>query len=276
MRTLKEIKKSITDEILNDKNLTQTIDLKQDIEWESQVSAVSLINLLIYVVAVAQYATEWLFEQFKQDVEKRIDAALPGTISWYWNKAMNFQYGDSLNINGVYDNIDSSKRIISHCSVIESNNGIIIKVNKENFQTLNDTEKAAFESYMNRIKFAGTAVMVHSYQPDELRLSLMISNNPLILTADGKSVPSNKDVVKQAVVDYLNGIIYGEKFNKTKLIDAIQNVPGIEDVVIKSCVFEAFKASSTTIDLKGQNYTSVCGHIELKELIFEEWNEDII
>lgn len=274
MRTIQEIKKTMTDEIMTNEGLVKAMGLNPEMEWESQVSSVSIINLLLYVVAVAQYATEWMFEQFKADVEKRIDAALPGTISWYWNKVMNFQYGIDLNQYGNYDLIDPSRMIISHCSVLEVYNGIMVKVNKgDDFDVLDEKEKNALAAYLNRIKFAGTAVSVYSYQPDDLNLEIRIWRNPLVLNDDCSAVSGDgSNLIEEAVKKYLDGIVYGGRFNKTKLIDAIQSVEGVEDIIITSCRFKAYNSDATETELQTgvQNYTSICGHIRLENLKITE------
>ena len=274
MRTIQEIKKAMTDEIMINEGLVKAMGLNPETEWDLQVSSVSVINLLIYVVAVAQYATEWLFEQFKHDVEKRIDAALPGTISWYWNKVMNFQYGTDLNQYGNYDLIDPSRMIVSHCSVLEVYNGIMVKVNKgDDFDVLDEKEKNALAAYLNRIKFAGTAVSVYSYQPDDLNLEIKIWRNPLVLNDDGSAVSGDgRNLIEEAVKKYLDGIVYGGRFNKTKLIDAIQSVEGVEDIIITSCRFKAYNSDATETELQTgvQNYTSICGHIRLENLKITE------
>lgn len=274
MRTIQEIKKAMTDEIMSNEGLVKAMGLDPEMEWESQVSSVGIINLLLYIVAVAQYATEWMFEQFKADVEKRIDAALPGTISWYWNKVMNFQYGTDLNQYGNYDLIDPSRMIISHCSVLEVYNGIMVKVNKgDDFDVLDEKEKNALAAYLNRIKFAGTAVSVYSYQPDDLNLEIKIWRNPLVLNDDGSAVSGDgRNLIEEAVKKYLDGIVYGGRFNKTKLIDAIQYVEGVEDIIITSCRFKAYNSDATETELQNgmQNYTSICGHIKLANLKITE------
>lgn len=274
MRTIQEIKKAMTDEIMINEGLVKAMGLNPEMEWESQVSSVGIINLLLYIVAVAQYATEWMFEQFKTDVEKRIDAALPGTISWYWNKVMNFQYGTDLNQYGNYDLIDPSRMIVSHCSVLEVYNGIMVKVNKgDDFDVLDEKEKNALAAYLNRIKFAGTAVSVYSYQPDDLNLEIKIWRNPLVLNDDGSAVSGDgRNLIEEAVKKYLDGIVYGGRFNKTKLIDAIQSVEGVEDIIITSCRFKAYNSDATETELQTgvQNYTSICGHIRLENLKITE------
>ena len=88
MRTISEIKKSMTDEIMADPNLVQRLSLDTSKSWEAQVSAVSVLNLIIYIVAVGHSIVERMFEQFRNDVEIRIAAAYTGSVSWLWNRAL--------------------------------------------------------------------------------------------------------------------------------------------------------------------------------------------
>lgn len=267
MRTIQEIKKSMTDEIMHDSILVVALGLDTSRSWEEQTSSVSIINLLLYVVAAAHHIMERIFDSFKVEVEERIAAAYPGSISWMWNRAMEFQYDENANAyfleNGVYEHVDTtSKQIIKHVAVIEEYNTVQIKVSGENYQKLDDEQLRSFEAYMNALKFAGVKLAVSSLDSDDLTLKLRIWRNRLTMPKDDDA----KTAIETAVVNYLNGIRYGERFNKTRLMDAVQTVQGVEDVTIESCVFEAKDSDGTTTDLNIQNYSPIAGHINLKEL----------
>lgn len=64
MRTIAEIKKSMTDEIMADQNLVQRLSLDTLQSWDAQVSAVSVLNLIIYIVAVGHGIMERMLELF--------------------------------------------------------------------------------------------------------------------------------------------------------------------------------------------------------------------
>lgn len=270
MRTTEEIKKEITDAVLADEILRTAFGLSSNEEWDNQVSAVSILNLLIYIMAMAARTVEWLYNQFCEEVEERIAAALPGTVSWYWNKVMQFQYGDDLNENGTYDVVDESKRIITHCAVLEVDNGILIKVNKgdNTYEALTPTELAALQNYVDLIKFAGTYAVCYSYDPDEVAIELNIWRNPMVLDSNMNRISDGESVIENAVLEYLNGIVYGGVFNKTKLLDAIQSVDGVEDVTIADG--SIYSPSNDTIRNFGdfiQNYRSNSGHFLLDEVV---------
>lgn len=266
MRTIQEIKKTMTDEIMANDTMVGALGLDKSQSWEEQTSSVSIINLLIYVVAVAHHIMERIFDSFKNEVENRIAAAYPGSISWMWNRAMEFQYDENANAyfleNGVYESVDASKQIIKHVAVIEEYNTVQIKVSGENYKKLDDEQLRSFGAYMNALKFAGVKLAVSSLDSDDLKLTLRIWRNRLTMPKDDAA----KTAIETAVVNYLNGIRYGGRFNKTRLMDAVQTVQGIEDVTISSCKFTAYDSKNTETLLTEQNYNPIAGHINLKEL----------
>ena len=97
MRTIQEIKKAMTVEIMNSSVMTASLGLDKSRSWEEQTSSVSIINIMLYVIASAHYALEKIFYDFKTEVEERIAAAYPGSISWMWNRAMEFQFDAEAN-----------------------------------------------------------------------------------------------------------------------------------------------------------------------------------
>lgn len=273
MRTTEEIKKQMTDAVLANSTLRDKFGLTQGQEWDAQVSSVSILNLIIYITAMAIRTLEWLHDQFRAEVEERIAAAFPGTISWYWNKVMQFRYGYAVNEMGVYEGAaleDDEALIITHCAVMEVDNGILVKVNKgdDTYEPLTPSEKQALKAYVDTIKFAGTTAEILSDYPDEMRVSLYVWHDPQVLDFDDDGHiyrrSDRAEVVKDTVVAYLNSIAYGGVFNKTKLIDAVQQVEGVRDVTIRSGHIYTYNDGSWHhfTDF-GQNFTSHAGHFIL-------------
>lgn len=264
MRTIQEIKKQMTDGIMQSGVLSESLGIDKSKTWEEQISSVSLINLLLGIVAIAHYSLERIFDTFKTEVEERIAAAYPGSISWLWNRAMEFQYDEEangyFNEHGTYKNIDPEKQLIKYAAVIEEYNMVQVKVSGKDYSKLSDEELSCFEAYMNTLKFAGVKLSVSSLESDDLSLKIHVWRNRLIMPEE------DDEVLKAAVEDYLNNIRYGGTFNKTRLMDAVQTVHGVEDVTIESCVFEAHDSAITTTELNVQNYSPIAGHIKLQEL----------
>lgn len=257
----------MTDAVLANPTLTDAFGLDPNQEWDGQVSAVSVLNLIIYIVAMAARTVEWLHDWFRAEVEDRIAAALPGTVSWYWNKIMQFQYGSVLNDMAAYDEDHPDLRIVAHCAVTEIDNGILVKVHKEDYETLDSSELEALSAYVAAIKFAGTQAFVYSHPSDQITMQLYIWRDPMVLdengcARDGEHTP----VVENAVRAYLDSIVYGGTLNKTRLIDAVQQVEGITDAVIdeeQSYIDDYANNITVRFDEFVQNYTAGSGHFEL-------------
>ena len=165
----------------------------------------------------------------------------------------------------MYESIDPSKQIIKHATVVEEFNTVLIKVSGNEYKPLTDDERESFTAYMNALKFAGVKLSVSSIQSDDLTLRIHLWRNRLVMPGE------DDDTIKDAVCQYLNNILYGGIFNKTRLMDAVQSVQGVEDVTIESCVFEGHDSEHTVTDLVVQNYSPIAGHINLKklEIIYE-------
>ena len=271
MRTTEEIKKQMTDAVLANSTLRDAFGLDQNQEWDTQVSSVNILNLIIYIVAMAIRTLEWLHDQFRQEIEERIAATFPGSVSWYWNKAMQFRYGYQPDQYANYSQaaIDNDEAaIIKHCAIVEVDNGIAVKVNKDNYERLSADEKDAFTAYMNTIKFAGTTVRVSSDDPDVVTLKLYIWRDPQVLGANLLTLGGD-ETIKEAIEAYLDGIVYGGVLNKTRLIDAVQAVPGVIDVTISNSGSSIHCPADTTDHAFGtftQNFTSRGGHFRLDAL----------
>lgn len=135
------------------------------------------------------YGKEVIEDAFKLDLETFIQTKQPASIYWYVQKALEFQYGDTLSVSaeGVlyYANIDATKQIVRQASVREVDNSgyrtLLIKVAKQNitgdFIPLEATEKLAFEAYMETIKWAGTNLIVTSQTADTIGYALTIKYN---------------------------------------------------------------------------------------------------
>lgn len=263
MRTIEEIKKEMTDAVLASDTLRTAFGLNTSEEWDSQVSAVSILNLIIYIVAMAARTVEWLHDQFRAEVEERIAAALPGTVSWYWNKIMQFQYGHTLNAMGAYDQDDPESRIVKHCAVTEVDNGIHVRVNKgaDSYEPLTAAELEALEAYVAAVKFAGTTARIFSFPSDQLSITLNIWRDPMTLDTSMNRIADGQPVIEQAVKAYLDNIAYGGVLNKTRLIDAVQAVPGVRDVTIATGRVHT-PGDGKNYDLE-QNFRSVAGHFTI-------------
>jgi hypothetical protein len=270
-RTINEIYLSIVAEKNNQptiNSLQPAVDSEQQLLSDvASASKVADWRLWAHIISVAIWVHENLWDIFKAEVDTIVADAIPGTARWLRNQALLFQYGDSLSwIDNKYQYavIDTTKQIIKFSAVIETGGQIRLKVAKlvGGVPTkLNSTELAAFQVYINQIKFAGTNVLIISYDPDLLKITYSVKYDPLVLAPDG-SLISDPSIfpVENALNAYISGIEWAGIFNFTKATDAIQAASGIVDPVITAAEGKPYAGSYALIN---QNYESVAGYMQI-------------
>ena len=264
-RSISEIKRTMTDAFMQDEAIREAYDLSQDkTRFADCFSAVSLENLLFYIVAACHYVLESIFEKFTQDVEQKISRAVVASIPWYFDKAKAFQYGDALVLNPrtfayEYAKVDTSKQRVKYVAVRDRGASIemLVSAGQDGKPTpLSDEVLTAFKHYINAIKIAGVVINVRTRKADELTIAVKVVVDPLKINRQGVDIASSEKVVEHAIENYLADIVYGGTFNKTKLVDAIQRVDGVVDVVLGVC---KYKAGDDFKEIAGNNYTAVGG-----------------
>jgi len=264
-RSISEIKRTMTDAFMQDEAICDAYDLSSDkTRFADCFSAVSLENLLFYIVAACHYVLESIFEKFTQDVEQKISRAVVASIPWYFDKAKAFQYGDALVLNPrtfgyEYAKVDTSKQLVKYVAVRDRGASIEMLVSAEEDgkpTPLSDDILTAFKHYINAIKIAGVVINVRTRKADELSIAVKVVVDPLKINRQGIDIASSEKVVEHAIENYLADIVYGGTFNKTKLVDAIQRVDGVVDVALGVC---KYKAGDEFKEIAGNNYTAVGG-----------------
>ena len=206
----------------------------------NSTSKVAIWRLWVYIIAVAIWSLEKLFDQHRADIDKRLAEFKPHTARWYRSKALAFQYGfDLLPDSDTFDNqghteeaIEASK-IVKYSAVIESKNEgrLIVKIageQGEQLQPITDAQKQAFEAYLQEIKDAGVRLSVVNYQPDILHLQMKIVYDPLVLDSNGQSIIHATKPVEKAIKDYLKRLPFNGELVLAHLIDALQQAEGVK------------------------------------------------
>ena len=264
-RSISEIKRTMTDAFMQDEAIREAYKLSSDkTRFADCFSAVSLENLLFYIVAACHYVLESIFEKFTQDVEQKISRAVVASIPWYFDKAKAFQYGDALVLNPrtfgyEYAKVDTSKQLVKYVAVRDRGASIDMLVSAEQDgkpTPLQDDFLTAFKHYINAVKIAGVVINVRTRKADELSIAVKVVVDPLKINRQGVDIASSEKVVEHAIENYLADIVYGGTFNKTKLVDAIQRVDGVVDVALGVC---KYKAGDEFKEIAGNNYTAVGG-----------------
>lgn len=257
----------MTDRFMNDSTLRDAYGITgEDATWEHTFSTVSIENILIYIVAVCAYSLEVMFDAFRKDVDERIARNIVPTVRWYHTQALAFQYGDGLVYDGQvqafrYATQDASKQVVRYCAVKDRGSSIQILVSGESGglpDVLSNEVLTAFKSYMNSVKIAGVILDIRSLPADSIRIEATVQVDPQVIATDGRRISDGSYPVRDAIDSYLRSIVYGGTFNKTKCVDALQEVEGVVDITLGTVRAKAGSAAEYTV-VEGNNYTAVAG-----------------
>ena len=206
----------------------------------NSTSKVAIWRLWVYIIAIAIWSLEKLFDQHRADIDKRLAEFKPHTARWYRSKALAFQYGfdllpdsDTFNNQGHTEEAIEASKIVKYSAVIESKNEgrLIVKIAGEQGDTLQpitDAQKQAFEAYLQEIKDAGVRLSVVNYQPDVLHLQMKIVYDPLVLDSNGQSILHATKPVEETVKSYLKCLPFNGELVLAHLIDALQQAEGVK------------------------------------------------
>lgn len=228
-------------------------------------SQFAIWRLWLYVVAVAIWTHEQLFDRHKKEVEAQIARNVFGSAEWFVLKTLEFQYGDDLirdERGGLrYATISAEKRIVSQAAITTASEvtSAVIKVAKKDAATgdptqLTPDELVAVRGYINRLQPPGSYILVNTLPADILKLSLSIYYNPLL---DPESL---KTTIETTVTHYLNNLPFNGKILRSKIVDIVLAVEGVEDVVIP--LFEA-KASGGVFQEIPRFYIPAAGYVKI-------------
>ena len=267
-RTIKQIKKSMTDQFMADPVLREKYGLTAEDTFDGSFSAVSFESILFGIVAAAIYTLEAIFDAFRREIDTKIADSVVASIPWYHKICLEYQHGDNLVLNEatseyVYELIDDSKKLVKFAACRDRGGGVYILVAKMGAdgypEALSNDVLTAFREYVNRRKPAGVITDVYSYNPDNITLSIRVQYNPILLNSDGSLIADPFVFpVEDAVNNYLASILYGGTFNRNKLIDAVQSVEGVQDLILGEVAAKAADSQSYTV-VEGNNYTSIGG-----------------
>ena len=223
-RSIEEIRDSILTEKTNHPELVAM----------NSSSVTALWRLIVYVVAVVIWIHEKLWDVHKAEVEGIAARAVPGTTRWFQYITLQYQTGYTLEWNPdllqyEYSQIDEVAMIVQRAAVREIGGTVRVKVAKLNGlipEPLSAPEKLGVESYLSKVKPAGTFVDVVSLDPDYLRLQLKVYYDPNVQATVVQAA------VEKAVNAYIENLPFDGDLRLTHLIDAVQLVEGVEDPIV--------------------------------------------
>ena len=236
------------------------VDLPSLLSELDSGSQVAIWSLWAYVSSVIIWSLESNMAQLEADVETEKLTATVGNLEWYTQQTLLFQYGYILTIDPTtfkpyYETIDPTAQIIMSATAQEQFGSLQIKVRRVSTDILTTTEKNAFLEYLRDIKFVGTHINVVNYLSDKLKLYLTILYNSL------EPLASVQPQVEQVINNYCANIEFDSIFKTNALIDALQQLPFVDDVQFTTLY--ARPNSSVTFQTFIWSYQSTAGYCEI-------------
>lgn len=235
----------------------------------TSTSKVAVWRLLLWIVAFGIWTHEVIFDAHKAEIKARAKELITGTRLWYRDQSLIYQHGDALVWNGqkyLYEFPDESKQIIKRCAVIEGGGQVRIKVAKvvsDEPAKLDASEESAFSAYTEKIKFAGTNILIISEDADLLRIYMSIKRDPLVLNADGSLISDGATFpVNDAINAYIKNLPFDGVLSLSALVDAVQAAQGVVDPKLVSAEAKYGDLTYANID---REYTANAGHMKIDD-----------
>lgn len=210
----------------------------------NNTSLTGRLRLFSYIIAVAIQLLEKIFDKHLEEVVNIIFQQKWGTVRWYRNRVLGFQFGFDLaidtdrfiNNDATAEDIEASK-VIKHCAVVEplSNSSLIIKVATEDNGELAPTSpevQTALEFYIDEFRVAGTRVDLINQLGDILLPYIDVFRDPLVIGADGINILTGENTVETAIKQYLRNVGFNGELVVLNLAKAIQAVEGVITVEV--------------------------------------------
>ncbi len=231
----------------------------------NSTSKTAIWRLWTFIFAYFSSLLRRLFEDLKQDISEKIAKSQIGTLRWWISELKKFQYGDILifkNGKWRYAETNPEKQIIAQVAIEQQDQHLIIKAAKFNnakkLAQLELSELQSFTAYVQQIKFPGTLVNIISTEADELKLNYRVYYNALV---DKNTIEA---AIEQAVMTFLQDLIFNAKLSITSLTDCIKDVAGVVNPVFVSG--EARSALNDIYLAIEDYYTAASGYMRLESL----------
>ncbi|MGL5683581.1 MAG: hypothetical protein ACRDDZ_11115 [Marinifilaceae bacterium] len=267
MRTRKEISDAMKADFVTNVELAKIYGLVAGKTFDEQFSKVAIEALLIQVVSMSLWLLECIIGDYQDSITSIIESNYMCSIPWYHKMCLAYQDGYNVSLDGqyrfVYDTIDDSARIVKYAAVrqvdVDGVTKLRLLVSATNKGALTPEQLSRFGVYIKQVGAAGVHYDIVSKSPDKLSVTAQINYNPLLLNSTGQLLTSTGiKPVEHAIKTYLDGIIYGGVFNKTKLIDAIQSAVGVDDVILTGVTHQS-AVSDVASEVVGQTVESASG-----------------
>lgn len=226
-------------------------------------SKVAVWRLWCWIMAFYSWLLAKDLEKHKLEVLDTISKHRHGSLPYYHQRSLGFQYGYALDWNGSqygYLVADESSKVIKHCAIVRNAGLLIFKVASVDNAPLDSAQKSAYSDYLFDILYPGTFYEIISEDADKLKLDMEVYLNTQIINLDGEELNTGNALIELAVSNYIANLPFNGKMNVQHLIDAVQAVDGVKDVKMLS---KSYRYGSTAWLAIDREVVPFSGHMVL-------------
>jgi hypothetical protein len=119
---------------------------------------------------------------------------------------------------------------VKRCAILERPDGVVLikaaKLDGSLPTGLLQNEQDALVSYIKKIRFAGTRFVLVSGSGDQIRVSLNVYYDPIVL------IGTVQNAVESAIRNYVSALPFNGVLQASTLLDRVQECTGVKDVTI--------------------------------------------
>lgn len=233
MRTIDEIKESITTEFMRSEAAAGLYGFRPGDPFAEHFSRVSVEGVLFYVFAVAAWTLERIFESYGREVDARIDAILPHRPKWYRDKVLAFlkdrpliEDTDRCDTTGMTDAQIASAQVVKHAVATESADASLLTIKVAGEQAgrrcpLDAETERQIAAYIAQIKDAGVRTALINIAPDRFDCEVDVYFDPMLTSSTVESA------CRAAIEAYIENLPFNGEYTNMALIDRLQAVEGV-------------------------------------------------
>ena len=246
MRTIEEIKESITADFMRNEDLAKAYGFEVGSSFTEPFTKTSIESILFYIFATAGWVLENLFAEYKKDVGQCIENIIPHRPKWYCHKVLNFMKDkiliedtDQYNTAGMMEDEIKALQVVKHAVATERKDSSVLTIKvaglegKKRCKLPAEVEKQ-LSRYITEIKDAGVRINLVNMNADIFNCEVDIYYNAMLL-------PENvKAECHAVIVENIENLPFNGEYTNMSLVDVLQKIEGVEIV--------EFKNASTRVD----------------------------
>ena len=270
-RTIAEIKESITTDFMRNPDVARAYGFDVETPFTSHFSKLSIESLLFYIVACATWALECLFDRYKEEVEARIEAAIPHRHKRYRDKVLTLMKDNVLIADtDIYDTSDMTEgdieaaRVVKYAAATESSDASLLTVkvagetNGKRCPLDNETETQLC-AYIAEIKDAGVRVALVNQTADVFNCEVDIYYDPILLPA------SVETQCREAIEGYIENLPFNGEYTNMALSSRLQAVEGVRIVQVNKATAKI--SGESTLTAINVRHTPAAGYFSAGEIV---------